>query len=92
MRIIPLKAAHGDALIVEAKQEEKAFRIVIDGGPKETADEISDYFLNLKHIDLLILTHFDADHITGLLKFFEQQKRRRCIVDYVGKLCIYSEL
>lgn len=87
MKIIPLKAAHGDALIVEAEYEEKVFRIVIDGGPEETADTISECLLNLKHIDLLVLTHFDADHITGVLEFFEHFTEAQCVVDYVWANC-----
>lgn len=87
MRIISLQAAHGDAFIVEAEQAGKVFRIVIDGGPEETANAISECYLSLGHIDLLVLTHFDADHITGLLSFFEKLKGELCLVDYVWANC-----
>lgn len=87
MRVYPLQAAHGDALIVESELEGKTFRIVIDGGPEETADAIADIYLRLGHIDLLVLTHYDADHITGLLRYFEKLKGEECVVDRVWANC-----
>ena len=87
MRIIPLQAAHGDAIIVEAEKEGRIFRIVIDGGPEETAEVIAKCYMELGHIDLLILTHYDNDHITGILRYFECLKGDGCIVDTVWANC-----
>ena len=87
MKIYPLKAAHGDALIVETECEGKTYRIVVDGGPEETAEFISDVFLKLEHIDLLVLTHYDEDHISGLLKYFERINGEKCIIDMVWANC-----
>ena len=87
MRIYPLQAAHGDALIVEAELNGETFKIVIDGGPEESADTIADIYLRLGHIDLLILTHYDADHISGLLRYFELLKSDTRIVDVVWANC-----
>lgn len=86
MKIYPLKAAHGDALVVETVQEGCTFRIVIDGGPEVTAENISDYYLGLGHIDLLVLTHYDADHISGLLQFFTNIKKKG-FIDNVWANC-----
>ena len=46
MKIYPLKAAHGDALVVEAVREGRPFRIVIDGGPEDTGggEALRDFF------------------------------------------------
>ncbi len=87
LKVYPLYAAHGDALIVEAETDEGIFRIVVDGGPDETAVAISERYLSLKHIDLLVLTHYDTDHITGLIHFFKRLKGDKCIVDKVWANC-----
>lgn len=87
MKIYPLKAAHGDALVVEAVREGRPFRIVIDGGPEDTAENICDYYLGLEHIDLLVLTHYDADHISGLLNFFANIKEKKGFIDNVWANC-----
>lgn len=87
MVIFPLRAAYGDALILESEHEGRTFRIVVDGGPQETADKIADHFLVIGHIDLLILTHYDEDHIMGVLKFFEQLKGNQCVVSRVWANC-----
>ena len=87
MKIFPLLAAHGDALIIEEESDGRSYRIVIDGGPEETADDITDLYLSLGHIDLLVLTHYDEDHISGLIRFFEKIGNGRCIVDRVWANC-----
>ena len=87
MKVYPLQAAYGDAIVLEAEEGNRFFRIVIDGGPEETQDAISEYLINLGHIDLLVLTHYDADHITGLLKYLGQLKGKECVVDMVWANC-----
>lgn len=87
MMVYPLRAAHGDAIIVEAEAEGRIFRIVIDGGPEDTQDAVAERFVNLEHIDLLVLTHYDEDHITGLLNFLGQLKGKECVIDRVWANC-----
>lgn len=66
-----LKALHGDSIIIETYDRNKnTFTILIDGGPRETfrttlVHELSRY----KKIDLIILTHIDHDHISGLIHY-----------------------
>lgn len=72
MKIFPLKADYGDALVIEAQGIKKNVRIVIDGGPETTSNMIANYYNSLEFIDLLILTHFDEDHIKGLLEYFSK--------------------
>ncbi|MBZ9763371.1 hypothetical protein LB553_21155 [Mesorhizobium sp. CA8] len=67
-----LPAKDGDCLFVEAA----GFRLLIDGGRPQTGLEVLPAFLatlparpNKPTIDLMILTHVDADHIAGLLAF-----------------------
>lgn len=74
MKIFPLKAKHGDAIIVKFESKTKQYTFVVDGGPSETAEEIADVYDNLEYIDVLILTHYDEDHISGLIEFFSRHK------------------
>lgn len=72
MDIYPLKAAHGDAIIIKIFTNERKHVIVIDGGPSVTAESIADIYDTLDYIDLLMLTHYDEDHISGLLEYFSR--------------------
>lgn len=72
---------------MEAEAEGRIFRIVIDGGPEDTQDAVAERFVNLEHIDLLVLTHYDEDHITGLLNFLGQLKGKECVIDRVWANC-----
>lgn len=87
MKLYPLQAAHGDAIIIETEDENRTFRIVIDGGPEETQEAIVEHLMSLGYIDLLVLTHYDADHITGLLKYLGQLKGEECVVGRVWANC-----
>ena len=69
MIIEPLKAEHGDAIVIRIDNDSNQIKIVIDGGPNDCAERIADYYDTLGYIDLLILTHYDEDHIGGLLEF-----------------------
>lgn len=81
MYIYPLKAAHGDALIIKFFAKVRLYTIVVDGGPASTADDIANIYDTLEYIDLLILTHYDEDHISGLLEYFSRHK-----VDYANRI------
>ncbi|WP_426232350.1 MBL fold metallo-hydrolase [Pararhizobium sp. DWP3-4] len=70
--IAMLPAQDGDCLFVEAC----GFRMVIDGGRAETGTNTLPAFLSSLPeregkpiIDLMVLTHIDADHVAGLLTF-----------------------
>lgn len=71
MEVQFLQAEYGDAIIIRTVAGDKPFTIVVDGGPESTADEIAQQLVELGHIDLLVLTHFDEDHILGLIKYVE---------------------
>lgn len=62
------QSGSGDCIFFSFEEEEQKFVMMVDCG-KYTAD-IKDYVersLN-KHIDLLIVTHIDNDHIDGLIE------------------------
>lgn len=82
MKIKFLRAYNGDAIFLEIPiRGDKTFRILVDGGKPATYDSkkgggelkklIEDLRASKHHIDLLILTHIDDDHIGGVLKFFQ---------------------
>lgn len=66
-----LKAHHGDSIIIETyDRSNKKFTILIDGGPRETFRTTLVHQLDrYKTIDLIILTHIDHDHISGLIQY-----------------------
>ncbi len=64
-----LPARDGDCLFVEVGPAEAPFRILIDGGRRATAPAILGLMETLPGpLDLMVLTHVDADHIEGLLE------------------------
>ncbi len=64
-----LPAGHGDALWVEWGPASDRHRLLIDGGPRKGFRELRRRFElldeNDRHVDLLIITHIDLDHIDG---------------------------
>lgn len=72
-----LKARYGDAFIIQCEQNGHQGTIVVDGGP--TADcknAIIKKYLSLGIINLMILTHFDDDHISGIWGFAQDWAER----------------
>lgn len=69
-RIHVFPAQRGDALWIEYGPEEKPHRILVDGGITKTGRE---HLVGLiegltePHIDLVIVTHIDLDHIQGVI-------------------------
>jgi hypothetical protein len=73
-----LPAAHGDALVVTYGAAPHRHRIVVDGGPVGTyATGLQAYLERLpadeRHIELLIVSHIDTDHIDGALVLLQDE-------------------
>jgi beta-lactamase superfamily II metal-dependent hydrolase len=79
-----LKANHGDCILVSHEGPLSTFNILIDGGPSMAFKHglrqrhkgalckvLDDLKEKGQHVDLVILTHIDDDHINGLIKAFE---------------------
>lgn len=67
-------ASNGDAFLLKDENPD-GFAILIDGGFASTfQNEIRSELVTLRQegrvLDLVIATHIDADHISGLIKFF----------------------
>jgi len=68
------KALAGDSILVSTDRT----NILIDGGYGETYEnEIQPKLDELENLDLVVLTHIDADHICGLIKMVERDKYNR---------------
>lgn len=74
-----LKAAEGDCLFLEFHYSSNIFSMLIDTGPMSCWETVLKPFLdglceNGNKIDVLVITHFDADHIGGALRLFTEDK------------------
>lgn len=72
-RITMLEAQDGDCFLVEIGEAASPCRLLIDGGRSQAAPSIKNLLESLPRrdrppVDVLVLTHVDADHIEGLLK------------------------
>ncbi len=75
-----LRAKHGDALLLHYGTEDKPRLAVIDGGPGGVyADAVKPRLMEIREerglededpleIELMMVSHLDADHITGILE------------------------
>lgn len=75
-RLTMLPASEGDCLLLSyGASEEKLRHIVIDGGRKATwhalKDKLADIADRGEAVELLLLSHIDADHIDGLVELVE---------------------
>jgi beta-lactamase superfamily II metal-dependent hydrolase len=71
-----LPASYGDSILINYGQNSDLKYILIDGGPyyalKEIGDSIKIHAPDLKEIELLIVTHIDADHIDGIIRMLHR--------------------
>jgi hypothetical protein len=74
MEIKFLKAGSGDCILIS----HETFHILIDGGnePDYLLTQLSIIHTAGQHINLLVITHHDDDHINGILIFLERVVRR----------------
>lgn len=81
MKITVFPANNGDSFLIETKGKDV---ILIDGGYISTYKEyIKPKLLKLskakKNLTHLIVTHIDNDHISGIIKFLEENKHNEII-------------
>ena len=80
-RLTMLPASEGDSLILSYGPDEIAGslrHVVIDGGRKKTwpqlQAELSKIAARGETVELLLLSHIDADHIDGLLELAQTEQ------------------
>ena len=69
-------AANGDAFLIKLDSP-RPFTILIDGGYASTFNnyilaDLKDLASESRCLDLVVATHIDSDHISGLITFFKQ--------------------
>lgn len=69
-----LKALHGDAFVLKCKKGATCGIVVVDGGPNNDSRKIVEEYDKLGIIDLMVLTHYDLDHIGGILAYINKHK------------------
>jgi hypothetical protein len=74
-----LPGKDGDCLLLEYGDDEITKRMLIDGGRAGTYPEIVPTLANVMeaggHLDVLVITHVDQDHILGVLALMEDEDR-----------------
>ena len=83
-----LKALRGDCLLLSFQDENVCRHILIDGGEgpvglRQLKQEIKSIQEKNEVIDLLILTHYDTDHIANVLRLFEEKILNESLVNEV---------
>ncbi|MGM9794705.1 MAG: ComEC/Rec2 family competence protein [Candidatus Aphodosoma sp.] len=71
-----LKADIGDAFIIKVKEGEESFTMVVDGGPRRAMRTVVPAIEALERIDMMVLTHYDSDHIGGILEYLTIKKEK----------------
>ena len=67
---------HGDALFLHCHKDGQEGIIIVDGGPSENATKnpfVSE-IENLPQKDLMLLTHFDDDHLWGIKSYIKKHR------------------
>lgn len=70
-KIYFLPVKHGDAFIIECVRGDTQGFVVVDGGPRSCGFELKRKLNELGTPDLMVLTHYDEDHIGGILQLVD---------------------
>ncbi len=76
-KITFLPATFGDCIFIEYGDEQEPNRILVDGGTAGTREHIQKILTALphgqRHLELVVVTHIDNDHIAGILTLLEEE-------------------
>lgn len=64
-----IDVGHGDAIVVELREEDSRYIMLIDAGPELEDNPVVSYLedMNVSRIDLMVATHPHQDHIGGMV-------------------------
>ena len=79
-----VQAMFGDSLLLVYGQPDQPHYMLIDGGPDTVyANHLQPVLARIAasggHLDRVVLTHTDDDHVTGLVDFFAEQRSRQIL-------------
>jgi len=82
LKVIFFDIGQGDTILIKTPQNKN---ILIDGGPDKGIIYKIDHYLplNNRQIDLMISTHPDPDHLTGLVEVLRRLKVKKIITNGV---------
>ena len=78
LRVVFLDIGQGDAALIQTSEQQN---ILVDGGPDKNIIYKLDQYIpfNNRKIDLVILTHLDSDHLTGLIEVLKRYPVKKII-------------
>src|ERR1700726_1919205 len=77
-----LPAGHGDSLLIQYGLSSQPNFVLIDGGPYDCYSDLRSRLLALgSRLELLVVTHVDADHVEGIVKLLQDSERAPQIKD-----------
>lgn len=75
MEFIAFPVKKGDSFLLQ----DKNFNLLVDGGDGKVSI-MKEIVEHTNHLDVIICTHYDEDHIKGLLDFIEKMICVKCII------------
>lgn len=90
LKVTILKIGKADAIVLQTGKK----TMVIDAGEEEDGEEVADLLIKqgLSRIDVLVITHFDKDHVGGADTLVEMMEIGKVIVpDYCGSSTEYFD-
>ncbi|HET6950708.1 MAG TPA: MBL fold metallo-hydrolase [Acidimicrobiales bacterium] len=86
MRLTAFRADEGDCLLLESAD---GHRMLVDGGTQDAyathvAPALGQLRQKGKHLDIVCITHIDADHISGILRLLDDEAAWRVHDHQVG--------
>ena len=71
-----LDVGHGDSTVIRFREGHQVRTIVVDGGGPSRSGELLSYLLHntITVVDLMVATHVDRNHITGLIPVAESDR------------------
>ena len=66
-----LPVRYGDSFVIECDKDGQKGIVLVDGGPSGCGDELKAAMAGIGTPDLMILTHYDDDHIGGLTQYIK---------------------
>jgi len=75
-RVRAFQVHHGDALLVSYGTTERPRHLLVDGGPSKSTETLLPVLENARvddvlKLEALVVTHYDVDHIRGVIELLE---------------------